>query len=99
MSYIERLRLAMQKDSLEDLSRLLGLTLESTDATWGMVYANLALLNLGSEQYQAALHNINALRAVADSAANGIGKVSNELNDMRSGMEDFLQYVMDMLEQ
>lgn len=99
MSYIERLRLAMQKDSLEDLNQLLGLTLESTDATWGMVYANLALLDLGSEQYQAALHNINALRAVADSAANGIGKVSNELTDMRSGMEDFLQYVMDMLEQ
>lgn len=51
MSYIERLRLAMQKDSLEDLNQLLGLTLESTYATWGMVYANLALLDLGSEQY------------------------------------------------
>ena len=99
MTYIERLRLALQKDSIEDLNQLLGLTMEATDATWGMVYANLALLDLNADQYQAALHNINALRAVADSAANGIGKVSGELSDMRSGMEDFLQYVMDMLEQ
>lgn len=99
MTYIERLRLALQKDSIEDLNQLLGLTMEATDATWGMVYANLALLDLNADQYQAALHNINALRAVADSAANGIGKVSGELSDMRSGMDDFLQYVMDMLEQ
>lgn len=102
MTYIERLRLAMQQGSIEDLNRLLGLTIESTDATWGFVYASLALLDLGSEQYQAALHNINAIRALANSAIAGVGKVNgsytDELNKMKDGMDDLLQYVMDMLQ-
>lgn len=103
MTYIERLRLAMQEGSIEDLNRILGLTIESTDATWGFVYASLALLDLGSEQYQAALHNINAIRALANSAIAGIGKVNgsyvDELNKMKDGLDDILQYVMDMLQQ
>lgn len=101
LTYVERLRLAMQADSVEDLNNLLYATTEATDATWGLVYANLALLGLDDEQYQAALHNINAIRSLADSAVTSIGRVAGEtteqLNTMKSGLDDILNYVMDML--
>ena len=103
MSYVERLRLALQKDSVEDLNNLLYATTATTNTTWGLVYANLALLDLNGDQYQAALNNINAIRALADTAISGIGKASNtlsdSLNDMKDGLDDILQYVMDMLKQ
>lgn len=101
MSYIERLRLALQTESIEDLNTLLYATVESTNATWGLVYANLALLDLNSDQYQAALHNINAIRALADNAIQGIGRtagtVEENLTEMKQGLDDILKYVMDML--
>lgn len=103
MSYVERLRLALEKDSIEDLNTLLFATTESTNATWGLVYANLALLDLNGEQYEAALHNIDAIRSLADNAIVGIGKTasktSDTLNDMKEGLDDILKYVMDMLKQ
>ena len=102
MNYIERLRLALQAESIEDLNNLLYATTETTNATWGLVYANLALLDLTGPQYEAALHNINAIRALAQNAISGIGKVTGEaeenLQDMKDGLDDILQYVMDMLE-
>ena len=103
MTYVERLRLALQENSIEDLNNLLYATTEATNATWGLVYANLALLGLDDDQYQAALHNINAIRSLADSAVSGIGqtagKTAEELNDMKDGLDDILKYVMDMLKQ
>lgn len=102
MTYVERLRMAMQEGSIEDLDRLLYATIETTNATWGLVYANLAMLKLDGEQHQAALHNINAIRAMAENAISGIGKVAgkarDELEDMKSGVDDILDYVMDMIE-
>lgn len=105
MSYIERIRLALQRDSIEDLNTLLFATTEATDATWGLVYAELALMrqtgDLNDSQYSAAMHNINAIRALADNAIIGVGQVAGaveeELNDMKSGLDDILKYVMDML--
>lgn len=44
MSYVERLRLALEEDSIEKLDQLLFATTDATNATWGLVYANLALL-------------------------------------------------------
>lgn len=103
MTYVERLRLALQENSIEDLNNLLYATTEATNATWGLVYANLALLGLDDDQYQAALHNINAIRSLADSAVSGIGqtagKTTEELNNMKDGLDDILKYVMDMLKQ
>lgn len=103
MTYVERLRLALQENSIEDLNNLLYATTEATNATWGLVYANLALLGLDDDQYQAALHNINAIRSLADSAVSGIGqtagKTAEEQNNMKDGLDDILKYVMDMLKQ
>ena len=112
MSYVERLRIALQGDSIEDLNHLLFATTEATDSTWKLVYANLALLDLNSDQYEAALRNINTIRALADNAANSVSylnsgaieaakqaneQLKDELNNMKNGSDDFLNYVMDML--
>jgi len=101
MNYVERLRLAMENDSIEDLNQLLFATTDATNATWGLVYANLALLGLDKDQYEAALHNINAYRSMADNACESIGKVTGAAEDankkMKSGVDDILKYVMDML--
>lgn len=105
MSYVERIRLALQADSVESLNTLLYATTEASDATWGLVYAELALMHqtgdLNDSQYEAALHNINAIRSLAESAIHGIGKTANTtedtLNEMKNGLDDILKYVMDML--
>lgn len=103
MNYVERLRLALQAGSIEELNNLLYATTQTTNATWGLVYANLALLDLDDSQYQAALHNINALRSLAQNAISGIGQVSNStseaLEEMKTGLDDILKYVMEMLKQ
>lgn len=106
LAYVERLRLALNGESLEDLNQLLYATTETTNSTWGLVYANLALLNLTGDQYQAALHNINAIRSMAENAIRGINQLSTntsetlkqQLEDMKQGLDDILEYVMDMLE-
>ena len=102
MAYVMRLREALEEGSVENLNNLLFATLESTDATWGLVYANLALLDLNGEQYSAALHNINTLRSLAENAMDGIWNISasysSELEDMKSGLDSILEYVMQMLE-
>lgn len=105
MSYVERIRLALQGDSIENLNTLLFATVEATNATWGLVYAELALMHqtgdLNDSQYEAAMHNINAIRSLADNAISGIGQVANtvedNLTDMKQGLDDILKYVMDML--
>lgn len=107
MVYVERLRLAAQEGSIEDLNNLLYVTTDTTNATWGLVYAELALMrqtgDLNDSQYSAALHNIQSLQSLANNAIRGIGSVADatatELNEMKAGLDDILQYVMDMLKQ
>lgn len=105
VTYVERLRLALQKDSIEDLNTLLYATTEATDATFGLAYAELALMHslgdLDDEQYAAALHNIQAIEDLANTAIASIGKTAGsskeELEKMKTGVDDILKYVMDML--
>lgn len=103
LAYVEALRMAKSEGDIATLNNLLYATEQATNATWGLVYANLALAGLGEDQYQAALRNINAIRAMADSAVQSIGKtvggVTDELEEMQNGLNDILDYVMDMLKQ
>lgn len=103
LTYVESLRIAKQNDDVETMNRLLNATEETTNATWGLVYANLSMLDLTEEQRKAALANINALRALADSAVVSIGKssdaLSDSLNNMKDGLDSILDYVISMLTQ
>lgn len=73
LNYVEQLRLALEAGNTSELERLLYATNNATNATWGLVYANLALLNLEDSQYTSALNNINNLRSLADNAIANIG--------------------------
>ena len=105
MAYVERLRLALQTDSIENLNTLLFATTEATDATFGLAYAEIALMHtmgdLDDQQYAAALHNIQAIENLANTAIEGIGQTAgsarDQLDEMKSGIDDILKYVMDML--
>ncbi len=109
MAYVERLKLAVQKGSVENLNELLYATKESTNATFGLAYAELELMHslgeLNDKQYEAALHNIQAIESLSNTAIESVGRVAGEfgektkeeLNNMKSGLDDILKYVMDML--
>lgn len=102
-TYVERLKLALQEDAIEKLDELLGTTMEAAHGTWDLVYANLAMLNLNGEQYEAALHNIQVMRDLAYGAIQSIGIMSDTASDsisnMRDGLDDIVNYVMEMLKQ
>lgn len=73
LNYVEQLRLALEANNTAELERLTYATNTAANATWGLVYANLALLDLEDSQYEAALNNIDNLRALADNAISNIG--------------------------
>ena len=101
LSYVEALHVANANGDIETLERLLYATEQATDATWGLVYANLELTGLDSAQKAAALERINAMRALADSAVQSIGQtngsVVEDLQKMQDGLSDILKYVMEMI--
>ncbi len=100
LTYIERLRLALQEDSIEDLNQLLFATEQATDATWGLVYANLSLLksSLNDAQYEAALHNIQALQGLANTAVAGIGHTAGEAQEAMEAMADQMRDMADEMD-
>lgn len=108
LNYVEQLRLALEAGNTAELQRLLTATTNATNATWGLVYANLALLNLDTSQYAAALNNINAIRSLADNAIANIGASMSSSDDRQSrnealqeqkdALDDILEYTMELIE-
>ena len=109
LAYVEAIHAAKTSENTAELNRLLYATQEATGATWGFVYAMLALEELDEEQYNAALNVIDSLRSLSESAQSSIGKTANdatkaiqetreELEKMQTGVDDILQYTMDMIE-
>ena len=96
LAYVEALRIAKEAEDIDTLNNLIFATEAATDATWGLVYAQLKALGLTDEQYAAALHNINAIRSLAKASVQSIG---DETESMKKGVDDILKYVMEMLKQ
>lgn len=111
LSYVERLRLAATGASNESLDQLCFATTQATNSTWGLVYAELALMQqtglLNGSQYQAALHNIQAIQSLAETAVAGIGQTAGaaaekmdhlkeQLEDQKNALEDLLDDLEDM---
>ena len=105
LNYVEQIRMAVENGEIATLNNLLYATQITTGATWELVYANLALAGLNGEQYAAAMRNINALRALSITAQKSIGQINKDtkketlesLEEMQDGMENIVDYVMDML--
>jgi len=111
MSYVERIKLATQEGSVENLNDLIFVTTDATNSTWGLVYAELELMHtmgdLNDSQYQAALHNIQAMQDLAENAIQNIGKATdsvanrfeetrNQLEETKKGLQDLLDELEDM---
>lgn len=111
MSYVERLKLATQEGSIEDLNNLVFATTDATNSTWGLVYAELELMHtmgeLNDSQYQAALHNIQVMQDLAENAIQNIGKATDsvaknleetrkQLEATKKGLQDTLDELEDM---
>lgn len=107
MSYVERLKLATQEGSIEDLNNLCFATTDATASTWGLVYAELELMHtmgeLNDSQYQAALHNIQVMQDLANNVVANIGKatdaVAKNLEAARKELENTKKELQDLLDE
>ncbi len=101
ISYVEQLRAAQQNNDIEKLKELTLGTYDATNATWDLVYAQTAQLGLSSDMYKGAVEVIRNLQSLPNIVMGGIGNFSrsysDELNDMKSGIDDIISYVQDML--
>ena len=104
MSYVERIKLATQKGAVENLNDLIFVTTDATNSTWGLVYAELELMHtmgdLNDSQYQAALHNVQAMQDLAENAIQNIGKATDSvktgLEETKNSLQDLLGELEDM---
>lgn len=107
MSYVERIKLATQEGAVENLNDLIFVTTDATNSTWGLVYAELELMHtmgdLNDSQYQAALHNIQAMQDLAENAIQNIGKdtgaVATNLEETRKQLESTKDGLKDLLDE
>lgn len=93
-AYVERLRLALQENSIEDLNTLLTTTADLTEVQWGSVYAQLAMLNLTKEGYQKAVEHVNMVRNLLSNVQEGVGI---DVDDMKDGVDEIFDYVKEMI--
>ena len=96
LNYVAQIRSAVETGNLAQIDALCDATGDLTNATWGLVYAQLSELNISDEQYRSALININRLRALSEEAINNI---DHELNQMKGDVGDILEYVKEMVKQ
>lgn len=97
LSYVEKLRLALADGNLGKVDSLVSATESASNATWELVYANLAMLDLNDEQYSKALANVNKFRSLADSAAMSVFDDSNkERSTMLDNTKDALNTILDL---
>ena len=103
LSYVEKLRLALADGNLGKVESLVSATESASTATWELVYANLAMLDLNDEQYKKALANVNKFRSLADSAAMSVFDDSNEerstmLDNTKDALDTILDLTMELVE-
>lgn len=96
LNYIEQLRVALTNKDTAAMNGLLAVTKEQSKSTWELVYAQLKFLNLSNSQYEKALQNVNKIHALTDEASFSVGK---NVKDISSGLEDILDYVIEIIEQ
>lgn len=114
LAYVAQIRTAAEAGNVESLNNLAFATEAVTGATWDLVYAQIQAMQMAgqisAEQANAYIQNINNMRALADSAKSGIGKVTGEiskaneeakkaLEDQSDALSDLLKYVEEMIKQ
>lgn len=103
LNYVQQLRQALADNDVVALMNLTTATNAASSSTWDLVYAQLQLFGLDSEQYGNALNRINALRSLSDVAITSIGKVDGAakkmIQEQSDALSDLLKYVEEMIKQ
>ena len=81
LNYVQQLRQALTEQDTVALMRLTTATTMAAQSTWDLVYAQLRLLGLNSEQYNNALDRVNALHSLTDITISGMGKVEGSIKE------------------
>lgn len=99
LSYIERLKIALQDGSSEAVANLVNLTNDISNSTWDHVYANAALLQslgLTNEQYEQVLFNIEALRSMsAATIKDPIGGIADSAEQAKASINDLYEHLIE----
>lgn len=114
LSYVAQIRSAIERNEINELMNLTLATQTATSATWDLVYAQINAMQMAGQisaaQANAYISNINNMRALADTAKSGIGKVTGEisranaeakkaLSEQADALDDLLKYVEAMIKQ
>lgn len=100
MSYVERIRMALQKGAVESLDQLIGAQSKYNGTLWDTVYANLELAKaegLTDEQYVAAKHNVDAIFSLLAGVNEQFDEYIDGLEEAKDITDKILKWTMDML--
>ena len=84
------------KNDADALNALAFATNTATTSTWELVYAELALLGLDENLYTAFLNQINAIRAMANTAKQSIGQDVEAIREAHEETKDALDTILDL---
>lgn len=84
------------RDDADALNALAFATNTATTATWGLVYSELALLGLDDDLYTAFLNQINAIRAMSETAKQSIGQDIDAIKEANDETKDALDMILDL---
>ena len=100
MSYLQRIRMALQDGAVESLDQLIDAQSQYSGTLWDTVYAILELAKaegLNDQQYAAAKHNIDGIRSLFTGINYQFDEYADGLNEAKTLTDKILQWTMDML--
>lgn len=100
MSYVERIRMALQSGAVESLDQLIDAQSKYNGTLWDTVYATLEVAKaegLTDEQYSAAKHNVDVIFSLLAGVHEQLNEYTDGLNDAKDVTDKILKWTMDML--
>ena len=103
LAYVAQVRQAAEAGDITTLNQLTQATQITTGATWDLVYAQMALINLSDEQYNGMLRNVQALQSLTASAVSSIGQetgqVRRQLENESKALDTIMNATKSMIKQ
>lgn len=100
MSYVERIRMALQSGAVESLDQLIDAQSKYNGTLWDTVYATLEVAKaegLTDGQYSAAKHNVDVIYSLLAGVHEQFNEYTDDLNDAKDVTDKILKWTMDML--
>lgn len=98
MSLVDTIR--EYKDNAEELKKLSDATYSTADATWELVYANLAAIGLDDNLTATFTHQIEMIRSLAEAAKDGVNNgdgLSGSLSSTKESLDKIIDLTMELI--